>query len=156
VGNTKKLSAKDGIIRVLFIGHISKAKGALDLIKSIPLVVKQLPAVKFLFAGNVIERDYNIKFVQNSTHLCRLFWGLKDRYPEHFEYLGVVTGKTKKELLKSVDILALPSYSEGFPFVVLEGMSAGLPVIATRVGALPEVFRHGEDIFFVPNSIPFR
>lgn len=40
-------------------------------------------------------------------------------------------------------MLLLPSFSEGFPNTLLEGMSAGLAVIATRVGAVPEVVEHG-------------
>lgn len=150
VGNIEKLAAKDGIVRVLFMGHISKAKGAFDLLKSIPQVLERFENVKFLFAGNIIEKEYNITFVENKVGLRESFLGSIDSSNEHIEYLGVVTGKRKKELLKSVDMLVLPSYSEAFSFAVLEAMAAGLPVVATPVGALPEVFKDRENILFVP------
>ncbi|HEX6199824.1 MAG TPA: glycosyltransferase family 4 protein [Thermoanaerobaculia bacterium] len=57
-------------------------------------------------------------------------------------------GPTVGTLLKSVDALAVVSSQEGFPMVVVEAGLAGTPVIATPVGALPEVF--ADEVLFVP------
>jgi glycosyltransferase involved in cell wall biosynthesis len=149
VGHIGKLAAKDGIVRSLFMGHISEAKGAFDLLKSIPQVLEGFENVQFLFAGNIIEKEYNLTFVENKVGQGESFLESIDSSNEHIKYLDVITGKRKRELLKSVDILVLPSYSEGFPFAVLEAMAAGLPVVATPVGALPEVFKDRENILFV-------
>jgi glycosyltransferase involved in cell wall biosynthesis len=154
VSKCKKLSSVDGVMRVLFMGHISKAKGAFDLMLSIPMILERFHNVKFLFAGNIIQKEYNIRFIENSDQQAMSFLDGIELSKNNTEYLGVVTGRRKKELLKSVDILVLPSYSEGFPFVALEAMAAGLPVVATPVGALPEIFRDRENILFVPIGDP--
>lgn len=51
--------------------------------------------------------------------------------------------------LKSLDIFVLPSIKEGFPYVILEAMSAGLSIVATRVGGVPEAIIDGENGFLV-------
>ena len=43
------------------------------------------------------------------------------------------------ELLKTMDAVILPSYTEGFPLVVMEGMACGLPIVATTVGSIPDM-----------------
>ncbi len=55
-------------------------------------------------------------------------------------------------LIRSLDLLALPSSSEGFPAVLPEAMSRGVPVLATPVGGVPELVRHGETGYLLPRS----
>ena len=50
----------------------------------------------------------------------------------------------------ATDVLVLPSRKEGMPNVVLEGMLAGLPLVATRVGAVPDMLTSGETGVLVP------
>ncbi len=52
------------------------------------------------------------------------------------------------------DVLALPSHSEGSPYVLLEAMAAGLPVVATAVGGVPEMVTHEESALLVPAHAP--
>jgi len=61
---------------------------------------------------------------------------------------GWVPGPARSGLLRGAAVLAYPSLYEGFGFPPLEAMAAGVPVVATRVGALPEVL--GDAAAFVP------
>ena len=62
--------------------------------------------------------------------------------------------KDSYKLLPAFDIFVLPSVKEGFPFALLEAMSAKLPVIATQVGAVPEIIQNGKNGFLVQASSP--
>ena len=56
--------------------------------------------------------------------------------------------------LKAFDIYIQPSIKEGFPWALLEAMAAGLPVVATRVGAIPEIIQDGQNGLIVPPRNP--
>lgn len=59
-----------------------------------------------------------------------------------------------KRYLPAFDIFVLPSVKEGFPWALIEAMAAKLPVIATRVGAVPEIIETGKNGFIVEPSKP--
>ena len=58
------------------------------------------------------------------------------------------------ELLPAFDVLVLPSWREGVPLAALEAMAAGVPVVASRVGGMPDVLRDGETGVLVPARDP--
>lgn len=55
-----------------------------------------------------------------------------------------------EDLLGASDIFVLPSFSEGLPLSVLEGMAQGLPIVATTVGGIPEVVTQNQEGILVP------
>lgn len=57
----------------------------------------------------------------------------------------VGTIKNAAEYLKAFDIFVLPSLKEGFPYIILEAACAGIPIIASNVGAIPEIIQNGEN-----------
>jgi glycosyltransferase involved in cell wall biosynthesis len=67
---------------------------------------------------------------------------------------GGVWGDEKRDLFRSSSILLLPSYYENLPLVVLEAAAAGMAIVATPVGALPELFVDRESILFVERGNP--
>ena len=57
----------------------------------------------------------------------------------HVDYLGYVTAERRTELFRSARFFLMPSFEEGFGLPALEAMAAGVPVIASRRGSIPEV-----------------
>ena len=74
--------------------------------------------------------------------------GLSDRVT----FLGATPAA--RSLLPSFDLLVVPSRTEGSPLIVLEAMAAGVPVVASRVGGIPDQIRHGVEGLLVPADDP--
>ncbi|MGB0716146.1 MAG: glycosyltransferase family 4 protein, partial [Phycisphaerae bacterium] len=72
----------------------------------------------------------------------------------HVRYVGSVHGEDKAALLLNSDVYLQPSHHEGMPMAILEAMAHGLPVLATRVGAVPEVVMEGTTGWLVPAHHP--
>jgi len=146
---------------VLFMGHMTQAKGYCDVVRAIPLVLEKVPAAQFYFAGTLRSGENNVFFNQLTGlpleyedpfkwHASMLSGPHKDNYNS----LGVISGDEKKDRLRRVDVFILPSYSEGFSRSILEAMSMGKPVICTPVGAHGEVIHDGKNGFIiVPGNV---
>jgi glycosyltransferase involved in cell wall biosynthesis len=125
------------------VGHIAKfdvQKAQDDLAAAIPLVVQKCPRAKFLFVGDGILRP------QIEAQVARL--GVQRRVV-FTGYRDDVAG-----LLKTIDVVALPSRWEGLSLVLLEAMACGKPIVATRVTGNVDVVVDGETGFLVPSGVP--
>lgn len=119
---------------VLYLSTILAEKGAFDLLRAAEIVLGSMPDARFRFAGEWFSRAEQ----QAAGALCSDL-GITGAV----EYVGVVTPPEKYRILEEASCLALPSKSEGQPYSILEAMCAGLPVIATPVGAIPETVLDG-------------
>lgn len=141
---------------LLYMGHLSTAKGFGDLLQALPAVLEACPTLRLRVAGEWLEDERNIHFDERGRPLPSQLKGeaewraLQARYAARLQYLGVLEGSAKIEALREADLLVLPSYSEGFPMAVLEAMAAGLALVVTPVGALPEILEDGVHARFVP------
>lgn len=142
---------------ILYMGHLSQAKGFGEVIKAAPEVLDTLPSAVFYFAGEWLRQERNILFDEDGQRLTfdvdateHAWQELVARYDKRVRYLGIVTGEDKKKVLGDSDIFVLPSYSEGMPMAVLEAMAAGLALVVTPVGALPEILQDAVNARFVP------
>lgn len=123
-------------IQILFLGRLCRRKGVYDLIKCIPEVLCHFPGVKFILAG-----DGEIEEVRNLVNKMGLENVVK--------ITGWVEGEAKLDLLCQSSIFILPSYHEGLPVSIIEALSAGLPVISTPVGGIPEMVFDGVNGYIV-------
>jgi glycosyltransferase involved in cell wall biosynthesis len=128
--NLRPWERKDNTKKVLFMGKICKGKGVYDIIQSIPAVKSIYPEVLFILAGN--------GEVNKARALCENI-----NVSEYVEFPGWIIGQEKMKYLAQADVCQLPSYFEGLPSSILEAMAAGLPVIATRVGGIPDIIEDG-------------
>ena len=142
--------------QILFMGHMTKAKGYCDLVRAIPLVAGKFKDIQFNFAGTLREGEKNVFFDQTNNNPIDYENPFNihndisaSKYSENYKYLGVVSGKKKLDLLKKTNILVLPSYSEGFSRSILEAMSLGKPIICTPVGAHKDVISDGVNGYVV-------
>ncbi|SEA34010.1 glycosyltransferase family 4 protein [Microbulbifer marinus] len=114
---------------VVFMGRIGTRKGTLDLLYAFAKVRQACPEATLVLAG-----DGDISACRDLvTEL-----GLTDSV----NFCGWISGKDKLELLSKADIYCLPSYNEGLPMGILEAMSAGVPVVASRAGGIPDAITH--------------
>ncbi|TAL17293.1 glycosyltransferase family 1 protein [bacterium] len=78
---------------------------------------------------------------------------LKTHRPERLEFTGELGHEEAMKLLAGADLFVLPSYTEGFPNVILEAMVLGRPIVATTVGAIPEMISDGCGILISPKNV---
>ncbi len=126
---------------VLFLAWLKRAKGVLDLVRAIPIVLRTVPEASFVLAGS-----------GDAASIAELARSLG---VEHALRLpGWVNGKNKDNLLRQSDVFVLPSYFEALPVALLEAMARGVPVIATRVGGIPDVIEDGVNGLLVDPGQP--
>lgn len=150
--DTTTLLQKNGKeLTVLFIGYISKAKGAFDLVQAAEIVLSRYPSTKFILCGQPVDIERNITYIPDphgGYTMCRTFIS-EHHLEKQIQLLGYIEGKQKEMFLRNADIFILPTYSEGCGLTVLEAMAYGLPVITTSVGALEEMLTSGQHALFV-------
>ncbi|WP_051938255.1 glycosyltransferase family 4 protein [Ghiorsea bivora] len=133
--STVKHKASVSDVSLLFVGHITRAKGVLDLLQAVvSLHVKEIWQLHIVGSTSA-EPETN---QQLQTMIKK--HGLQDKVKLH----GRVSNADLAHLYADADIFVLPSYWEGYGIVFLEAMYVGLPVVATTAGAIPEVVQHEE------------
>lgn len=137
------LQKRDNKTRVLFLGNFIESKGIIDFISAAELLQNETQ-IQFLCAGNFMDEQSQASIQSLEEKL------------ENLTILGPVTGEAKFELLKSVDIFVFPTYyrNEGHPWVIVEALGAGLPVISTDHGAITESVIHESNGFIVSPKSP--
>lgn len=110
-------------------GRLSPEKGASVLVQAAAILRESCPAVQFVVFGDGVERER----LQRQISELKIEANFKlAGYRENFS-----------ELIAGADLLVNPSLTEEVPNVVLEAMSAGVPVVATAVGGVPDLGRDG-------------
>jgi len=115
---------------VLYLSRLDAANGVLDVLEAVAGLREAVPDVRLVCAGEG-ERTALI------GHAERL--GIADAV--HFT--GWVGPSSKRALLETAAVFALPSYDDGLPMNLLEAMAAGVPAIVSPVGGAPEVVADG-------------
>lgn len=118
--------------RLLTIGRIDPIKGYPILLAALTSLRQDGPAWSLRIIGGGAE-------LANLTRLVRDL-GLSDSV----QLLGSLSPSEVRKQLEATDALVLSSFMEGLPVVLMEAMAAGVAVIATQVGGIPELVRDGE------------
>ncbi len=131
----------DQRVRVVFLSHMGIAKGWELLFEQAERLCAQFPEVEFHFYGGPAS-DSSMERIR-----ARFLGG---RWPERIVWKGFVEGEVKTTALREAGLFCFPSFNEAFPLTVLEAMSAGLPIVASDVGAVRDALIEGEGAFLVP------
>jgi len=126
-----------------YVGNLARGKGILDLFEGIRIIVDDLgdEAPHFLIVGGGELYSY----LKNKLDTCKLSDVL---------LTGHVPHKALPKYYNEMKLLILPSYTEGLPSVILEAMACGTPVLATPVGAIPDIIKDGETGFLLKSNNP--
>lgn len=138
----KELRIRDSDRLIGIVGNLSPVKGQLELIRAFAKARKRIPNLALLVIGSALfnrgdgyQKQLSAEVRALGLDHCVRFLGQRNDVPA---------------IMGALDLLVMNSRSEAFPLVALEGMAAGVPVLATAVGGLPELIAHEKNGWLVP------
>jgi glycosyltransferase involved in cell wall biosynthesis len=113
---------------ILYVGRLLAMKGVEILIEAIPRILMDANKADFLFIfagpGDVMQYVEKVK---------------KMGVERHCLFLGPLSRESTIQLMGAAELVVVPSFLENCPYVVLESMACGTPVVASKVGGIPEI-----------------
>lgn len=132
---------------VLFCGYKNYEKGAISLLKSIPLILKKFRKVYFVFIGPSTQA-YNREFAKiQKIKNVRIINLTPENLKGYFD-------EKKLAAFMETDIYCMPSRSDAFGIAFLEAWAAGVPIIGAAIGATPDVITDNVDGYLVEFDNP--
>ncbi len=147
----------------LFLGRLSEAKGIYDLVEAMAKVkALEEHTAQQADAAQGVSEVQGTREAQGAKLHCVLA-GVGDTVQvkalvaqhgleDYFEFAGWIDDAQKMARLSACAALVLPSHGEALPMAVLEAMAAGKAVVATAVGAIPEVVQPENGVLFAPKD----
>lgn len=129
--------------QILFLSRLEKAKGVYELLEGFRLTLAEYPRLRLIIAGDGMERNNIIDWIH------------KKDLTKNISIPGYLRGSEKKSVLIGSDIFILPSsHPEGLPISIIEAMAAGLVIITTAVGGIPEHVKDGYNGIILSMPVP--
>jgi glycosyltransferase involved in cell wall biosynthesis len=127
--------------RVGMVGNLDARKNPALLVEALPAVRAAVPGTRALLVGAFKDPAYGDAVRARISAL-----GLADAV--------TVTGFLQNPfpVVRALDVLAHPARRDPFPLALLEGMALGRPIVASRVGGIPEMLADGESGLLVPSD----
>ena len=122
--------------QILFLGRLGERKGIYDLIDVVEQLISQYKDIKLIACGDG-EYEKVKKIVEDR------------KLKSNIEIYNWISGKEKEEKLKNSSFYVLPSYNEGMPMSLIEGMAYKNVPISTKVGGIPRVIENGINGFII-------
>jgi glycosyltransferase involved in cell wall biosynthesis len=135
-----KFDDRDNLVG--YIGRLSEEKGVLNFVEAVPEILEGICEIRFLIGGDGQLRDEIEKNIS------------KENLNDKIELTGWIPHDALPDYLNELKLVILPSYTEGLPNLMLEAMACGTPVLATLVGAIPDIIKDGETGFVMENNSP--
>jgi glycosyltransferase involved in cell wall biosynthesis len=127
----------DAPVRLLFVGWLDFEKGMTELITACETLAPRLR-----FTLDLVGEGNSSAWARERVQASSL--------GDQVTFRGWLTGADLVEVFAQADVLVLPSWAEGLPNAMIEAMAAGLAVVVTRVGSVPDVVTDGLTALLVP------
>lgn len=137
----KKLGIAPDQQLIIYIGRLVEAKGLRELMAAFSCIQKSNPRLKLVLIGDGVMRDELHQMIQ------------KENLNDKVLMPGGLPPDQVATWIAASDALTLPSWSEGYPNVVVEAVACGRPVVATDVGGIREILHNNNGILVPPKQI---
>lgn len=134
----KELGLSPDDVAIVFVGNLTPRKG-LDVL--LQALANGVAGAWRLFVVGAGEEEPRYR-----GEVSKL------RLDARVKFLGQLPEEAVERMLSGMDLLVLPSFVEGFPYVILEAMACSLPVVATRIYGVPEAVDDGETGVLIPSG----
>lgn len=121
--------------KLLFLGRLCKEKGIGELLEAVQDLKKEFQRLELFLGGVWVDEE-----LKKKAEECGDF----------VHYLGWIDAKKKDEYLRYCNIFVLPTYFEGLPMSLLEGMAYGCACVACEVGGIPQLMTDRKDGLLIP------
>ncbi|HYB59517.1 MAG TPA: glycosyltransferase [Candidatus Acidoferrales bacterium] len=137
---TKPFDERNNVIG--YVGRLHESKGIMNFVGAIPLLIQRFKDLRFVIIGEGVLQERITDQLE------------RENVGNYVTCTGWVPHEALPRYLNDLKILVLPSYSEGLPGIVQEAMSCGVLVLATNVGAIPDMITDGETGFILEENSP--
>jgi glycosyltransferase involved in cell wall biosynthesis len=137
-------------VNILHVGRLERAKGVFTLAEVIPDLIAKVPDIRVIFVGSTRQLP------QGQT----VEEAIRDRLAkagclDHVEFTGYLGQRELRDQYRRAAICVVPSQLyESFSYTCAEAMAAGRPVVASRIGGIPEVVVDGRCGILVESGCP--
>jgi glycosyltransferase involved in cell wall biosynthesis len=138
-------TSSDDKVTFVYLSNLVRTKGADVLIRASALLPKEMQRK---FEVKIIGKPSNVEYFSVIKNL------IDENSYENIFFLGPKYGKDKDAELCSSDVFVLPTRNDCFPLTILEAMSAGLAVISTNEGAIPDIVESGVTGLIIDQCTP--
>lgn len=126
-------------LRLIFLSGIARPKGIFELLEALHNHRAELAGkVRLDIYGSGIDEPRLLKYLNDNN------------FSDIVDFHGYADGEIKQQAFAAADVFVLPSYAEGMPISMLEAMAAGLAVIVTPVGGIPDAVTDGRNGLLIP------
>ena len=138
----KNLGLKDGEKIILNVGVFQLVKGTHYLIEAFDILRRRMPEARLILVGGGKEKN-------NLENLAK-----EKGLEKSIKFTGFISNDEIPEYMAAADVYVLPSTFEGLPVVILECLASGLPIVATKIGAIPDIVEDKKNGFLAEPKNP--
>ena len=132
--------------RVLFVGRLERRKGFKEFIDAATLLLREQKDYMFMVVGGEWHDEFS-----NNVYSRQILSRIPADVVSHFEILGSIPHPRLPEILRSADVVVIPSLFENYPNTCMEAVQMGVPVLVASTGGMSEIIGDDGRCVFTPS-----